>query len=379
MKIAHLLPYYPAPAGTSKAVGGMANAVARNGHDVEIWTYQDCLITDPRHKAQLRRFTPPRGPSWIPSRDLRKYIAAHACDYDLVGIHGMFNPFLPLTVWCLRRAGARYLLCLHGAYHPALLRKNRLRKTLYWPLESFDVRHAAAIQVPTTNDVGFLRALGIQKPVIIVPNGFDPKDVPEKPLRPEPSETMRLLFLGRIEKHVKGLDLLIGALEKVRRRGLDVILDFVGPDWGDLAALQHLVNDLGLSATVRFLGADYQRPAHEILSPYDLLVLPSRTEGFGFVALEAMLNATPVLVTQEVGAAEHVRAANAGWIVPATAEGLAQGLDAAAGAKAHWPAYGMRGREYALANLGWDAIGARAAANYVRVIHGDAGPGEVLR
>ena len=379
MKLAHFLPYYPAPCGTTKSVGGMANGVARAGHDVEIWTYRTEKPSGPRHLAKVRSFSPPRQFRWLPSAELRAFIASHARDYDLIGIHGIFNPLLPLTAWLLKRAGARFIACQHGSYHPALMRKDHGRKRLYMPIEKYALRRCAAVQVPATNDVSFLRERNIRCPIIIVPNGFDAEDAPAQPRRAPSSGVPRLLFLGRLEMYVKGLDLLLEALVKLRANGgRQVTLDCVGPDWrGDVAKLQRLAAKLGLNSQVRFPGPDYQHPPHEIMSAYDLLVLPSRSEGFGFVVLEAMVNALPVIVTSETGAAEHVRACNSGWVVPATSDGLASGLAAALKAEDTWPEMGQRGRDYAFAHLQWDEIGRRAAANYERLLNRTAQPAMV--
>ena len=46
---------------------------------------------------------------------------------------------------------------------------------------------------------------------------------------------------------------------------------------------------------------------------HDLFVLPSRFEGFGLSALEAMLAARPVLVSDVAGLAPHIRERTPGW------------------------------------------------------------------
>jgi glycosyltransferase involved in cell wall biosynthesis len=378
MRIAHFLPHYPVPGGTSKAVAGIANATASAGHDVEIWTYRTERPTFPAHGAIVRVFNPAGSRGWFPSPELREFIAAHARDFHLIGLHGMFNPLLPVMAWLLTRAGTRYIICPQDPYHPELMRKNALRKKAYWPLESYTFRHAAAVQLLSANHVRFLRDHGFTAPVIVVPNGFNPEEVPAEPLRPLRSEAVRVVYLGRAAMHMKGLDLLLHALVNVRASSRQpIMLDFVGPDWGDVPTLQEMTAQMGLRSTVRFLGPDFQSSPSEILSAYDLLVLPSRYEGFGFVALEAMINATPVIVTVETGIAEHVLAANAGWVVLPTVEGLAAGLNAAIKAANEWPELGKRGRAYALEHLRWDSIARRAAANYERIVQGTAQSGAV--
>ncbi|HEY5087575.1 MAG TPA: glycosyltransferase family 4 protein, partial [Gemmatimonadaceae bacterium] len=79
----------------------------------------------------------------------------------------------------------------------------------------------------------------------------------------------------------------------------------------------------------------------------DVLVLPTLEDGFGFVVAEAMACALPVVVTDQSGAAEWVREAAAGWVVPAADEkALESALDDAIVNKAQLRMMGVRGRDY---------------------------------
>jgi D-inositol-3-phosphate glycosyltransferase len=115
-------------------------------------------------------------------------------------------------------------------------------------------------------------------------------------LRLDP-ERPTLLFAGRIQP-LKGLDVAIGALAAVRRRNsvLVVVGGPSGPEGAAHEARCHdLVNRLGLRDRVIF------RPPqpHHLLSSYyraaDVCLVPSRSESFGLVALEAAACGTPVV------------------------------------------------------------------------------------
>lgn len=114
----------------------------------------------------------------------------------------------------------------------------------------------------------------------------------------------------------------------VRRKGLDVLLDAVaalagngmrpavwlagdGPERGALAAQ---AERLGLGAQVRFLG--YRRDVGDLLAACDILVLPSRREGLGNAALEAMGAGRPVVASAVGGLAEAVIDGRTGLLVP---------------------------------------------------------------
>ncbi|HEX5587450.1 MAG TPA: glycosyltransferase [Acidimicrobiia bacterium] len=112
-----------------------------------------------------------------------------------------------------------------------------------------------------------------------------------------------LLFVGRIQP-LKGADLAVRALAHVadRRTVLLVVGGPSGPDGeAELNRLHALVDDLGLGTRVRFVPPQ----PHEKLATYyqaaDVCVVPSRSESFGLVALEAAACGTPVVASSVGG------------------------------------------------------------------------------
>jgi D-inositol-3-phosphate glycosyltransferase len=112
-----------------------------------------------------------------------------------------------------------------------------------------------------------------------------------------------VLFVGRIQP-LKGADLAVRALADVSnsRTRLVIVGGPSGPDGAaEVAALHSLVAELGLEHRVQFVApqphadlADYYRAA-------DVCVVPSRTESFGLVALEAAACGTPVVAANVGG------------------------------------------------------------------------------
>lgn len=84
-----------------------------------------------------------------------------------------------------------------------------------------------------------------------------------------------------------------------------------GPDRG---RAQQLANDLEIADRVIFLGK--QESVAELLACADLFILPSATESFGLVALEAMACGVPVIATCVGGLPEVVPHGVAGWLAP---------------------------------------------------------------
>jgi D-inositol-3-phosphate glycosyltransferase len=112
-----------------------------------------------------------------------------------------------------------------------------------------------------------------------------------------------MLFVGRIQP-LKGADLAVRALAELadRRATLVIVGGPSGPEGEtEVVALHALVAELGLEHRVRFVAprphdhlADFYRAA-------DVCVVPSRTESFGLVALEAAACGTPVVAANVGG------------------------------------------------------------------------------
>jgi len=147
-----------------------------------------------------------------------------------------------------------------------------------------------------------------------------------------PAHAPLLLFVGRIQP-LKGADVAVRALAAMKDHPGAHLLVVGGPSGprGEehLVSLQKLVVDLGLAERVRF---EEPQP-HELLSTYyraaDVCVVPSRSESFGLVALEAAACGTPVVAASVGGLTTLVEDKHTGLVVdPSTPQAFA---DAASG------------------------------------------------
>jgi glycosyltransferase involved in cell wall biosynthesis len=147
-------------------------------------------------------------------------------------------------------------------------------------------------------------------------------------------EEVRRLFGMR-----EGVCAIISVARFARQKGHGVLLDAIGrmaerDRWklvlvGDGALrteLEEKVSRLGLKAQVVFAGP--WQPATEILSGFDVFVLPSLWEGLPVAVLEAMAAGLPVIASAGGGTPEVVRHGETGLLVPAgDAAALAAALD----------------------------------------------------
>jgi D-inositol-3-phosphate glycosyltransferase len=133
-----------------------------------------------------------------------------------------------------------------------------------------------------------------------------------------PPDAPVLLFVGRIQP-LKGPDVAVRTLAELRRP--DALLLLVGGASGaegdhEVAHLHALIDELGVAGQVRFVPPQ----PHHILSTYyraaDVVLVPSRSESFGLVALEASACGIPVVASAVGGLLTLVDHADTGFLVP---------------------------------------------------------------
>ena len=127
-----------------------------------------------------------------------------------------------------------------------------------------------------------------------------------------------LLFVGRIQP-LKGLDVAVQALAQLQAKNAQLIV--VGGASGsegndELEKVMQLARSLGVHNNIRFV----EPQAHHMLSTYyraaDVVVVPSRSESFGLVALEAAACGIPVVASAVGGLLTIIDDGETGYLVP---------------------------------------------------------------
>jgi glycosyltransferase involved in cell wall biosynthesis len=138
------------------------------------------------------------------------------------------------------------------------------------------------------------------KNVVNIANG-----VSDKLFRLEPKDGNFVLFLGRIDVYMKGLDILLEAFSSVKNQHIPLKIAGSGKK-SDEKKLAQLIKGMKLEHRVEFLGKVSEEEKCELLRTCLFLVMPSRFEGWGITAVEANAVGKAVLGTKIKGLSEAV-------------------------------------------------------------------------
>jgi len=178
-------------------------------------------------------------------------------------------------------------------------------------LEERALRKARCISVTSRVTEEQIRAIvGAATPLIPVAAG-----VPDELFELARHEEEYLLFFGRIDWFQKGIDTLLAAMAILAARFPGIELRIAGRG-KDLERARALAVELGIADRCRFLGSVSTEERAQLFAGARALLMPSRFEGFGMVAAEAMAAGVPVVATTAGSLPEVVDPPAGGLLVP---------------------------------------------------------------
>ncbi len=194
----------------------------------------------------------------------------------------------------------RHIVRLQGGLSPALAESKALAHAGMIIANT----HAALHDIERTSGVSF------RARAVVVPHGTP---IAQNPIEVPDVGPIRVLFVGRNERR-KGIDLALAALENAFAAGANVQATVIG--CADLALAQgtplaeHLSN-----GRLRLPGFLPREALDAAYAAHHLLIMPSRYESFGLVAIEAMAHGVPVIATSVGGLPEVVADGVSGHLV----------------------------------------------------------------
>lgn len=312
---------------------------------------------------------------WKYSRSLGRWLREHVGGYDIVHVHALWTYATMAACRAATRANVPIVLRPCGMLSDYTLGRSAGTKWWYWTLvERKNLSSVSVFHATSQEEADEIRRqVGATAHVEVVPNGV------ESAAWTEPTRSTFLaeacgvnaqgkriiLFLSRLHPKKGVTEFLLPALAEL---GPDTILAIAGgPDDhapGYEAEVLSSIDTLGLKNRVVLLGAVPPSQRWALLDGAHAFVLPSRSENFGIVVAEAMARGVPVVVTEGVQVADHVRASGAGEVVAPTIDAVTAGLRKVLACDRRDNRLAAQAREYARNSFDWDRIAGRIIEIY---------------
>jgi phosphatidylinositol alpha-mannosyltransferase len=358
--------------------GGVVNHIAYLAHHFIQWGHKVKIIA-PCPKVGTRYFeeevTPvgrpipvPSGGSiarvpvspWLPAQ-VGEILAQES--FDILHIHEPFTPMVSISA--LLKSS-----CLNvGTFHAC-----HSKPRMYWIGKSILRRWLPRLDGKIAVSKPALEFVSRHLPgdYRIIPNGIDTEHFRlEGPNRAELADgKTNILFVGRLEQR-KGLGYLLNACVKVKKSYPDFRLIVVGPGTVLRHRYKKLVDDMGLTNNVVFVGFV---PSAELPSYYrsaDIFCSPATGgESFGIILLEAMACGKPVIASSIQGYASVLDHGEEGLLVPPRDEkSLAHALLSLLNDKALRLQMGAKGRIKA-EKYSWPNVARQVIEYYNNLLNG---------
>ncbi|MGL1958240.1 MAG: glycosyltransferase [Colwellia sp.] len=308
MRIIHILKGKANPNtmnGVNKVVHYLATEQLYLGHKVEVWgiTANPNRISH-QHLYDLKLFSATKFRFRL-SNLLHESLSSLPSNNVIVHLHSVFLPELYAVSCLLKKLNISWVLSPHSGYNSTSMQKNKWAKLLYMQFfECKVIKYAKKIQALGCSEVVDINKLGINKNVILIPNGQSPIDAHKIKVTKKQND-MIFGFCGRLATKHKGLDLLIEGFSQYKSQGGNGELWLIG-DGPDKSKLIAQANQLEYGKDIKFLGKMFGDLKLHTLLQIDVFVHTSRWEGMPMSVLEAFALGKPVLVSKETNMADCI-------------------------------------------------------------------------
>jgi glycosyltransferase involved in cell wall biosynthesis len=283
-------------------------------------------------------------------------------DFDLIHAHSA-HPDGYAALALAHRYRRPYVITEHTGPFSSLTHPPALGKKTLAALAS--ARRVLCVSHALTREVKSYFPSQEQSHIGTLYNGVDTK-LFTRPVRwrPDPAAP-KLLFVGFLVEG-KNLPVLLEAFAQLRRRLPEARLNIAGS--GPLRGLiVQQIATLGLAGAVQFFGQCQRSQVADLMrDACDILVLPSKSETFGVVLIEAFASGKPVVATRCGGPESIVTASSLGALCPPNdAQALAKCLLETASRLAQFDAEAIRG--HAVRTFDYGILGDRLVDLYEEI------------
>jgi glycosyltransferase involved in cell wall biosynthesis len=245
---------------------------------------------------------------------------------NIIHMHGMWLPIYIIMYIYARLLNIKLIFQPRGMLEPwSLSQRSTIKKVALITYQNKIIKNANVIIATSDNEKKNIEKLNLNKNIRIVFNAM--KEPNEKIVSTNQHKNKRVLFMSRLHEK-KGIKILLEAWAEIDTKNWTLII--AGPNDENYA-----INQLTLNKTnVKYIGPIYGQVKYKLMSKVDLFILPSYSENFGNIILEAMMSRLPVITTVNTPWNEIIDY-KAGWYINANVYEIKKALTEALNSDLH--------------------------------------------
>lgn len=275
---------------------------------------------------------------------------------DVVVFEGFYDDLNDVLLgrW-LKKHGIPYIVIPRSALTiQAMNNHSKTKKRVaHWLFYNRFIKDALAIQCLTQKEYNDTKVL-FDNRYFVIPNGIYQPSITKNYMV---KDYIKAIFIGRIDIHQKGLDVLLCAIEQDREllRTHNFSLDVYGPNKQDFDIIQKIIIQKKIGDIVVLKGETKGEAKKQALLESDVFFLTSRFEGHPMGLIEALAYGLPCFITPGTNMAEVVEQYGCGWVSDFSVECLSEKLKQMIGQKEDFEKFGKKSKE--LSHIyAWDKL-----------------------
>lgn len=285
---------------------------------------------------------------------------------DIVIFHEIYRPQFFQISRNLRKNNIPYIILAHGGLTKEAQKKKWLKKIVANNtfFRSY-IKNATAFQCLSESEI---KNSLPDKMKFIGTNGVF---VPDRKKEKFSESEAKIVYIGRLEIHIKGLDLMLEAIASVAdfMREKSATLNIYGPEilnWTE--EINSIISEKSIGDIVKLNSAITGYEKEKVLLESDIFMQTSRTEGMPMSILEAMSYGIPCLITKGTNMGDFAEQHNSGWVAETNAESIAETIKKAILDRENWKNKSFNARNLVEKEFSWEKVSSETVKVYEDII-----------